>query len=142
MVKRRLRGGGGQKLPILRRHGLWTDPYWKISCFADVRCVSIRNRLIQQIPKIIIPLSSNRGNINNFLKKHFKEFHFFLVNFLKIHILVHSTYPLLFFVFILWQIKYVVLADLHCKNHLHNLKILTKEKCQKSILKHLIGFHV
>ena len=26
IVKRQLRGGGGQKLPILRRHSLWTAP--------------------------------------------------------------------------------------------------------------------
>ena len=31
LVKRRLRaGGGGQKLPILRRHSLWTAPYSSI----------------------------------------------------------------------------------------------------------------
>ena len=30
-VKRRLRGGRGQKSPILRQHSLWTAPNWDMN---------------------------------------------------------------------------------------------------------------
>ena len=33
---RRQGGGGGQKSPILRRHSLWTAPYWAITGFSDL----------------------------------------------------------------------------------------------------------
>ena len=31
-IKKTTRGGGGQKLPILRRHSLWTAPIHTGSC--------------------------------------------------------------------------------------------------------------